>query len=164
MPRKPRVRPRAGGSPAAQATPTGKRIHQCMRCGALVDPAYGAGDGSWCPACDAMDSTAWEFGKIPFPALYGAWLDRQREKGAATSARAPDAPPSISVLTSPGGANMKHAKTHTGTYSCLNCCVDYDLVAETHLKCDECGAALLRGTLDELCEDDDGEETADRPV
>jgi PHP family Zn ribbon phosphoesterase len=59
---------------------------------------------------------------------------------------------------------MKHAKTHTGTYSCLNCYVEYDLVGETHLKCDECGAPLTRGTLDELYEDEDGEEPTDSAI
>jgi DNA-directed RNA polymerase subunit RPC12/RpoP len=152
------VRTRAGGSAAAQTTGTGRRIHQCMRCGALVDPLYGAGSGSWCPACDAMDSIACEVGKIPFPALYGTWTDRQREKQGAQEPPAPGTAQSISVITRPGDPTMKHAKTHTGTYSCLNCCVEYDLVGETHLKCDECGAPLVRGTLDERCEDDDDEE------
>ena len=49
---------------------------------------------------------------------------------------------------------MKTAKTHTGIYSCLNCMTEFDLFAETHLKCDDCGGPLLKGSLDELCEDD----------
>ena len=49
---------------------------------------------------------------------------------------------------------MKTAKTHTGIYSCLNCMTEFDLVAETHLKCDECGGPLLQGSLDELCDED----------
>jgi hypothetical protein len=158
MPRKPRIQTRAGGSLPAHATQTGKRMHQCCRCGALVSPIYGAGDGSWCPACDAMDSIVYDIGKIPIPALYGAWLHRQREKGPVPEPTAPGNPQPTSVIASSGDPTMKHAKTHTGTYSCLDCCVEYDLVGETHLKCDECGMPLVRGTLDELCEDDDDEE------
>jgi DNA-directed RNA polymerase subunit RPC12/RpoP len=158
MPRKPRVRTRVSGAPPAHAVRTGKRMHQCSRCGALVSPIFGAGDGSWCPACEEMDSIVYDIGKIPIPPLYGSWLHRQREKQAAQEPPPPGTAQSISVITRPGDPTMKHAKTHTGTYSCLNCCVEYDLVGETHLKCDECGAPLVRGTLDERCEDDDDEE------
>jgi len=45
---------------------------------------------------------------------------------------------------------MKTTKLHTGTVSCLHCYVEFDLVSETSLKCDDCGGPLSRGTLEEL--------------
>ena len=44
---------------------------------------------------------------------------------------------------------MKLRKTHTGVYCCPDCCIEYDLSAETVLKCDECGGPLYQGALDE---------------
>jgi hypothetical protein len=164
MPKKPRVRARANAARPAIAANTGKRIHQCMLCGALVDPIFGAGNGSWCPSCGASDDIVWAAGKIPDPIWYGMWCEEQRKKSAAAPPPALSTPPSISVSTTPGGPTVKHAKTHTGTYSCLDCCVEYDIVGETHLKCDECGAPLMRGTLEELGEDDDGEEPGNNAV
>ena len=48
---------------------------------------------------------------------------------------------------------MKTVNTHTGTYSCLRCMTEFDLIAETHLKCD-CGGLLLKGSLEELSDED----------
>ena len=164
MPRKPRVRARATALRPASAASTGKPIHQCMLCGALVDPIFGAGYGSWCPTCGATDAIDSAAGKIPDPIGYGLWCEEERKKSATAPPLAQATPPSNSVIATLGGPTVKHAKTHTGTYSCLNCCVEYDIVGETHLKCDECGAPLMRGTLDELGEDDDGEEPGNDSV
>ena len=58
-----------------------------------------------------------------------------------------------------GGSTMKHAKTHTGTYHCPACMIEFDLVAETSLGCDECQGPLAAGSLDEIWDDqDDGED------
>ncbi len=58
-----------------------------------------------------------------------------------------------------GGNTMKRAKTHTGTYHCPACMIEFDLVAETSLKCDECQGPLAAGSLDEIWDDeDDGED------
>jgi hypothetical protein len=132
-----------------------------MICGALVDPIYGAGNGSWCPFCGAKDDIVWDVGKIPDPQWYGMWCESQREKATAAASPSPGAPPPPSVNHTAGGATVKHAKTHTGTYSCLNCYVEYSVVGETHLKCDECGGLLLPGTLEELCDDDADEPGGD---
>jgi DNA-directed RNA polymerase subunit RPC12/RpoP len=138
-------------------------IYQCDRCGGLVDPRYGTDDDSWCPHCDAIGSIVAMEGQIPMPALYGDWVRQQRQ--TRSNPQGTQRPPPIDPTTrstfpaSTGGSNVKTAKTHTGTYSCLNCMTEFDLVAETHLKCDECGGPLLQGSLDELCDEDfDGED------
>ena len=57
---------------------------------------------------------------------------------------------------------MKQMKSHSGTYSCLNCCTEFELVGETHLKCDECGGPLFKGKLEELIDEElpDADENA----
>lgn len=56
-----------------------------------------------------------------------------------------------------GGNTMKRAKSHTGTYHCPNCMVEFELVAETSLKCEECQGPLAVGGLDEIWEDEEDE-------
>ena len=45
---------------------------------------------------------------------------------------------------------MKQRKSHTGTYSCPECCVEYDLTDEPVLKCDQCGGVLYQGSVEEV--------------
>ena len=49
---------------------------------------------------------------------------------------------------------MKRKKTHTGTFHCPACFIQYDLVAEESLKCDKCGGPLAEGSLDNVWADD----------
>ena len=50
---------------------------------------------------------------------------------------------------------MKQKKVHTGTYHCPDCYIEFDLVAEQSLKCDQCQGLLHKGSLDEVWDDDD---------
>ena len=123
-----------------------------------MDQRYGTNDDSWCPHCDAVGSIVAKNGEIPMPALYGDWVREQRSMRSSSPGAqlpppvAPAAPSAFPALL--GESNVKTTKTHTGTYSCLHCMTEFDLVAETHLKCDECGGPLLQGSLDELCDED----------
>jgi DNA-binding MarR family transcriptional regulator len=54
-----------------------------------------------------------------------------------------------------GGSAMKQTKFHTGTYHCPACYIEFDLVAEQSLKCDQCQGPLHKGSLDEGWDDDD---------
>lgn len=53
------------------------------------------------------------------------------------------------------GSAMKQKKVHTGTYHCPDCYIEFDLVAEQSLKCDQCQGLLHKGSLDEVWDDDD---------
>jgi DNA-directed RNA polymerase subunit RPC12/RpoP len=92
------------------------------------------------------------------PALYGDWVRKERERrtnaqGAQSSATTDLLTPA-SFPASTGGSSVKTVKTHTGTYLCLSCMTELDLVDETHLKCDDCGGPLLQGTLEDLCDEE----------
>jgi PHP family Zn ribbon phosphoesterase len=50
---------------------------------------------------------------------------------------------------------MKQHKTHTGTYCCPECCIEFDLMAEESLKCDHCGGPLRKGSLEDLWAEED---------
>ena len=54
---------------------------------------------------------------------------------------------------------MKHRKTHTGSYCCPECCLDFDLAGDESLKCDGCDGLLYKGTLEDLDEESDDEPT-----
>jgi hypothetical protein len=116
MPRKPKVQSR-NQSPRAPPT-SKKRIHQCINCGALVDPIYGLGNGSWCPHCHKTDDICYDEGKIPDPILYGAWLQMQ-EKAEAEKTKTISNPPNAPPRT--GDLNMHTAKYHNGTFHCPEC-------------------------------------------
>ena len=160
MPRKPRLRRRSPG--ITRPHHPAQLICQCDRCGGLVDSRFGTWDDSWCPHCNAVGSVVAQEGQIPLPALYGEWVREERERRAhAQTAQSPAAavlPTPAPFPASTEGSTMKTAKTHTGTYSCLECMTEFDLVAETHLKCDDCKGPLRQGTLEELCDEDDGTE------
>jgi hypothetical protein len=120
---------------------------------------YGLGLGSWCPECQQPDSIDCKEGQIPEPVRYGAWLQRQKESALAPKANEDDTPhfsPQLPV----GATTMKQHKTHTGTYCCLECYIEFALTAEESLKCDHCGGPLSKGSLEDLWaeEDDLGEE------
>jgi hypothetical protein len=97
-------------------------------------------------------------GELPDAQMYGGWL---MEQEALANRNASHSLPSLlsTLGTAPPlpppswkGLNMKTRKLHTGAYWCPNCCVEFDLVAETKLKCDECQGPLASGTLDDYCE------------
>ncbi len=44
------------------------------------------------------------------------------------------------------------------TIRCLACFIEFDLVAEESLKCDQCGGPLATGSLDEVWADDEEDE------
>ena len=57
---------------------------------------------------------------------------------------------------------MKRKKPHTGTFHCPACFIQYDLVAEERLKCDDCGGPLAEGSLNEVwADEDDGSDQED---
>lgn len=154
MPRKPRTRPR--GSPArissftgppASRSRTDQTFWQCQACGGLVDPMYGQGDDSWCPSCHVSGEVYGMEGQLPSPQLYGEWVVKQQRKAEAKRAEAEMAEFLKEEPT------MKRKKTHTGTYHCPACFIEFDLVAEEGLKCDECRGPLAKGTLDEVWDD-----------
>ncbi len=56
---------------------------------------------------------------------------------------------------------MKRKKLHTGTYHCPACFIEFDVVAEESLRCDQCQGLLANGPLDDIGddgEDEDGDE------
>jgi hypothetical protein len=54
---------------------------------------------------------------------------------------------------------MKQKKLHTGLYCCPECCIEYDVVAEEALKCDQCSGPLVSGSLDDyLAGEEEGPE------
>jgi MarR family len=57
-----------------------------------------------------------------------------------------------------GDATMKRKKLHTGIYHCPACFIEFDLVGEESLKCDQCGGPLATGSLDEVWADDEEDE------
>jgi DNA-binding MarR family transcriptional regulator len=60
-----------------------------------------------------------------------------------------------------GGVPMKRRKFHSGTYHCPACFIEFDVVAEESLKCDQCGGPLAKGPLDDIWDDEDEEDEAD---
>jgi DNA-binding MarR family transcriptional regulator len=54
-----------------------------------------------------------------------------------------------------GATPMKRKKLHSGTYHCPTCFIEFELVAEENLKCDQCEGPLAEGSLDEVWDDED---------
>jgi len=54
-----------------------------------------------------------------------------------------------------GTTPMKRKKLHSGTYHCPTCFIEFELVAEENLKCDQCEGPLAEGSLDEVWDDED---------
>jgi len=131
---------------------------QCQRCGALADPIYGTGEVSYCPHCQASGTVVGEDGKIPSPALYDTWRRKQK---AAVSGGLSSTEALLKLLQSQrsqGDVTMKRKKTHSGTFHCPACFIEFDLVAEESLRCDQCGGPLATGNLDEVWADDEEDE------
>jgi len=180
MPRKPRrqtrtPRPAVPGHPAGKSLPraasptqNSKLYYQCMACGALADPMFGTDEMSWCPSCKQRGEVYCAEGELPDPPLYGKWIEQQERKHATAkeagraTASADTAQRSASLQfkshqPEKGIHAMKQPKLHTGIYSCLECCIEFDLAAEESLKCDRCGGQLMKGNLDDFEQDDDDE-------
>ncbi len=181
MPRKPVIHPR-GLTPASstgRGTLTPGRIYQCQACGGLIDPLYVHGGDSWCPDCKERTYVAVADGHIPSPSRYGDWLREHDDTADPLSpsaaplspAPAAPAPAPVTSFTLPAlpdfksifaplnkGLSMKTLRAHTGIFSCLHCCTEFDLFAETNLKCDSCGQLLIQGRLQELTDQVDDEQ------
>ena len=170
MPRKPKVQRPTPTPTKIRATAKDREFNQCTERDSLVEDELINGDDSWCPHCKETRLIVTDYGRIPMPSLYGRWQMREGEKTKAAptpptqvpeSSGSPGAPPPLSPvsltrkLTFLGDTTMKHFKTHTGTYSCLNCYIEYDLTAEKSLRCDDCGGSLNKGTLEELGVDEE---------
>ena len=61
-------------------------------------------------------------------------------------------------LPAKGDHRMKRKKLHTGTYHCPACFIEFELVAEESLKCEQCGGPLDKGDLGEVWADDEEDE------
>jgi DNA-binding MarR family transcriptional regulator len=57
-----------------------------------------------------------------------------------------------------GDVTMKRKKLHSGTFHCPACFIEFDLVAEESLRCDQCQGPLAKGPLDEVWADEEEEE------
>ncbi len=139
-----------------------KVFRQCLTCGGVVDQKYGKGDNSWCPLCFDWGTICEEIGQLPDPQMYGSWLgeqeeaEKKRQKEIAEKDRLDKLfgnPESVSK--SPGAQKLKTRKTHTGIYSCPDCCVEFNLFMDEALKCDDCGGPLISGSLDSFFDDDE---------
>jgi len=130
-------------------------FYQCLTCGGLVDPMYGSGEESWCPHCHATGEICTMEGRIPRPDLYGAWLTKQQQ-AADRQRTEQEIQYRLNSLHAPkGDPTMKRKKTHTGAFQCPTCFIEFDLVAEESLKCDQCGGPLAKGSLAEVWADEE---------
>jgi len=64
--------------------------------------------------------------------------------------------------TTPAGELIFHvmaalAQLERALYHCQTCMIEFDLIAESSLKCEECQGPLAKGSLDEIWDDDDDE-------
>lgn len=57
-----------------------------------------------------------------------------------------------------GIATMKRKKLHNGVYHCPACFIEFDLVAEESLQCDQCHGPLAKGSLDAVWDDEANDE------
>ncbi len=168
MPRKPRTRPRRSRTPASRSpnprppsrpratrSQADETFWQCGACGGLVDPIYGTGEDAWCPHCHAVGELIGAEGQIPIPSMYGAWVRKQEEAAKRERTQQEMQQWPASRQTQKGEMDMKRKKTHTGTFHCPACFIEFDLVAEESLKCDKCGGPLAEGSLAEVWADED---------
>ncbi len=167
MPRKPRVRSRRASDQSGDPSPTGpprrarrdtrtpKTFWQCQACGAPVDPMYGRGDDSWCPSCHTSGQVYGMEGQLPSPQLYGAWVVQQQRKAEAKRAEAELTEFLKRHQTQKEDPTMKRKTTHSGSFYCPKCFIQFELVAEESLKCPDCGGPLAEGTLDDVWADDE---------
>lgn len=130
-----------------------------MACGARVDPKYGSGDDSWCSSCHAVGQVIGMQEQLPSPQMYGSWVARQeREERERRSSAALDE--FLKRHARQEDETVRRKKAHTGLYHCPRCFIEFDLIAEESLKCDQCQGPLAPGTLDEVWSDapDDDDE------
>lgn len=142
-----------GKLPSGRRT-SGRLYYQCMHCGAMANPVFGTGEWSWCPSCKKIGEVCCAEGELPDVPLYGHWLESQEKSRNTPSTGFPQAPAPLSIHSLQGGISMKTPKHHTGLYCCPECCIEYDLVSEERLQCDECKGPLLKGSLDEYDADE----------
>jgi hypothetical protein len=57
-----------------------------------------------------------------------------------------------------GDSAVKRKKLHSGIYHCPACYIEFDLVAEESLKCDQCQGPLDKGSLDEVWDDSEDQD------
>src|SRR5207302_6913774 len=105
--------------------------HQCMACGAPADPSFGLAEDSWCPSCHRAGEVVSMQGQWPSPQLYGQWvMKREREAEAQRTQAELDEFLQRHAKGEEKTPAMKSKKSHTGTYHCPHCFIEFDLVAE----------------------------------
>jgi DNA-binding MarR family transcriptional regulator len=105
----------------------------------------------------------------PDRGMYTYWLtDHGRARLAFFEEEQPPRHPGRAALVSRSrpspwerDATMKRKKLHTGTYHCPACFIEFDLVAEESLRCDQCQGPLAKGPLDDIWEDGGEDESDD---
>lgn len=119
---------------------------------------YGTSDDSWCPSCHRHGEVMKMEGQLPSPGMYGSWLAQQQR--AERERRSLEGIDKFLKQSAPKKETepVKRKKTHTGTYHCPRCFIELDLFAEESLKCDQCEGPLSAGTLDEMLEDENGDQ------
>ena len=141
---KKRRRKAAPKKQASKRVSRSRRVfRQCLLCGAQVDEMYGTGDTSWCPHCREPEWVIEKIGELPDPRLYGGWVLEQEEIKRKESA--------VGNLPS-----WKYRKPYTGTYTCLKCHSEFNLLAAETLRCHECGGFLIWGALGYLWKNQNG--------
>ena len=139
-----------------------KVFRQCLTCGGIVDQKYGKGDNSWCPLCFDWGTICEEIGQFPDPQMYGGWLGEQEEAEKKQQKEIAEKNRLDKLFEIPetdsktqGVKSLKTRKTHTGIYSCPDCCVEFNLFMDEALKCDDCGGPLVAGSLVKYFVDED---------
>jgi DNA-binding MarR family transcriptional regulator len=54
-----------------------------------------------------------------------------------------------------GADTVKLRKFHSGLYHCPRCCVEFDLLNEANVKCDDCNGPLIAGPLEDEFDDEE---------
>ena len=148
-------------APRTLSAQSRKVFRQCLTCGGVVDQKYGKGDNSWCPLCFDWGTICEEIGQLPDPQMYGSWLGEQEEAEEKRQKEITEKDRLDKLFGNPetdsktqGVKSLKTRKTHTGIYSCPDCCVEFNLFMDEALKCDDCGGPLVSGSLDKYFVDE----------
>jgi hypothetical protein len=155
-------RPRSPSKPRGAAARS-IVVWQCHACGSPADPIYGRGEDSWCPSCGASGTICGQEGQFPFPHMYGMWLRTQRRRVDERDDEAEIGEFLVRPLARRQTELMKRVKTHTGTYHCPDCFIEFDLVGEESLACGRCQGPLAKGSLDDAFATDDDDDQDDDP-
>jgi len=149
-------------APRTLSAKSRKVFRQCLTCGGIVDQMYDKGGNSWCPHCYDWGSICEEIGHLPDPQRYGNWLGEQEEKEEKRRKEIEEKKRLDNLFGFPSSASNsaktevpKTRKMHTGVFSCPDCCVEFNLVMDETLKCDDCGGPLVSGSLDKYFDDED---------